>query len=99
MSLAKTPSTAFSHRSQRDRSGDKGTQAKGMRGEEDVGVKRKVQRGWRSSCGLDLRMLVGCAVVQERVDQLSGGHIPLSGFGPRSTIRLDYTVSQPWRPS
>ena len=49
MSLAKTPSTAFSHRSQRDRSGAKGTQAKGMRGEEDVGVKRKVQRGWRSS--------------------------------------------------
>jgi len=66
--------------------------------EEDVGVKRKVQRGWLSSQAWTFGC-VGCAVVQERMDQLSGGRIPLSGFGPGSTIPLDYTASQPWRPS
>ena len=53
VSLAKKPSTAFSH-------------------EDEVGVKWKVQRWWRSSQASDLGVLVGGVVVEHDVDQLAG---------------------------
>ena len=58
MSLAKKPSTAFSH-------------------ELEVGVKWKVQRGWRASHRRTFGVLVGGIVVHDRVDELAGRDVAL----------------------
>ena len=43
--------------------------------EHEVGVKWKVQRGWRASQARTLRMLVGGVVVEDDVDHLAGRHL------------------------
>ena len=43
--------------------------------EQEVGVKWKVQRGWRFEPGADLGVLVGGVVVEDGVDQLAGRHV------------------------
>ena len=47
--------------------------------EAEVGVKWKVQRGWRASQCTDLGMLVGGVVVDDGVDQLAGRDLRLDG--------------------
>ena len=47
--------------------------------EQEVGVKWKVKRGWRSSHWRNLRMLVGGVVVEDHVHDLSSRHLRLNG--------------------
>ena len=48
--------------------------------EAEVGVKWKVQRGWRASQSQHFGMFVGGIVVEHRVDQLAGRDLALDGI-------------------
>ena len=47
--------------------------------EAEVGVKWKVQRGWRREPSPHLRVLVGGVVVEDHVDHLAGRDLALDG--------------------
>ena len=51
----------------------------GIEPRAEVGVKWKVQRGWRVEPGADLGVLVGGVVVEDDVDQLAGRDLGLDG--------------------
>jgi hypothetical protein len=60
--------------------------------EPDVGVKWKVQRGWRASQGLHLGMLVCGVVVDDGLDHLPGGHLSLNRVEEADELGVPMTL-------